>query len=96
MTAMFVVIFMDQYEKDKIHISSFIGLGGVSILCLIIFGSDSFMIPTMITIILLLTLLKKPIEKKEKLIDSKGDANLHCRWNNLLHAFSAFHFLMYS
>lgn len=64
MTAMFVVIFLDQWLKEKQHISSVIGLG-VSLLCLVIFGKDSFMIPTMICIVVMLTLFRKPIEEKE-------------------------------
>ena len=32
-------------------------------MCLFVFGADSFMIPTMIAIIALLALLKKPLEK---------------------------------
>ena len=32
-------------------------------MCLFVFGTDSFMIPTMIAIIALLALLKKPLEK---------------------------------
>lgn len=64
MTAMFVVIFLDQWLKEKQHISSVIGIG-VSALCLILFGKDNFMIPTMICIVFMLTLLRKPIEKKE-------------------------------
>ncbi len=64
MTAMFVVIFLDQWLKEKQHISSVIGLG-VSLLCLVIFGKDSFMIPTMICIVVMLTLFRKPIEERE-------------------------------
>lgn len=64
MTAMFVVIFLDRWLKEKQHISSVIGLG-VSLLCLVIFGKDSFMIPTMICIVVMLTLFRKPIEEKE-------------------------------
>ncbi len=64
MTAMFVVIFIDRWLKEKQHISSVIGLG-VSLLCLVIFGNDSFMIPTMICIVVMLTLFRKPIEEKE-------------------------------
>ena len=51
MTAMFVVIFLDQWMKEKIHVSSMIGIL-VSLICLILFGADSFMIPTMILIVL--------------------------------------------
>ena len=64
MTAMFVVIFLEQWLKEKNHTSSLIGLG-VALICLMIFGSDSFMIPTMICIILLLTLLRTKLEKTE-------------------------------
>jgi 4-azaleucine resistance transporter AzlC len=62
MTAMFVVIFMEQWLKEKHHISAYIGLGA-SLACLILFGADSFMIPTMIMIILLLAVFRKPLEK---------------------------------
>ena len=61
MTAMFVVIFLDQWMKEKIHVSSMIGIL-VSLVCLILFGADSFMIPTMILIVLLLTVLRKWLE----------------------------------
>lgn len=64
MTAMFVVIFLDQWLKEKQHFSSLIGLGS-SLLCLMIFGSEKFMIPTMICIVLTLTALRRPIEKRE-------------------------------
>ncbi|MCM1325596.1 MAG: AzlC family ABC transporter permease [Bacteroidales bacterium] len=62
MTAMFVVIFMEQWMKEKNHSSALLGLG-LSLLCLIIFGADYFIIPTMIAIIGMLTILRKPIEK---------------------------------
>jgi 4-azaleucine resistance transporter AzlC len=64
MTAMFVVIFMEQWSKEAHHISAYIGLG-VSLVCLIFFGADSFMIPTMLLIIGLLAALRRPLEKKE-------------------------------
>ena len=65
MTAMFVVIFLDQWRKEKKHIVALIGVG-ISVICLIIFGSDSFMIPTMICMLLALTALRKPIERSDK------------------------------
>ena len=64
MTAMFVVIFLEQWLKEKRHISAYIGLGA-SAVCLIMFGADSFMIPTMAAIIFLLTVLRKPLERTE-------------------------------
>lgn len=62
MTAMFVVIFLEQWLKEKKHDSAWIGLGA-SVICLWIFGADSFLIPTMLCILLLLTALRKSIEK---------------------------------
>ncbi len=47
--------------EEKIHVSSMIGIL-VSLVCLILFGADSFMIPTMILIVLLLTVLRKWLE----------------------------------
>ncbi|MGN0378692.1 MAG: AzlC family ABC transporter permease [Butyrivibrio sp.] len=64
MTAMFVVIFLEQWKKEKQHYSAFIGLGS-AVLCLLIFGPDNFMLPTMACILVLLTLFKKPFEKAE-------------------------------
>ena len=66
MTAMFVVIFLEQWLKEKEHSASLIGLA-VSVLCLAVFGPDSFMVPTMVLIVGLLALLRKPLEKKEVL-----------------------------
>ena len=65
MTAMFVVIFMEQWLKEKNHVSSLLGLG-LSLLCLLAFGAENFMIPAMLAIISVLTLLRKPIEKESE------------------------------
>ena len=64
MTAMFVVIFLEQWLKDKNHTPAMIGLAA-SVLCLIVFGADSFMIPTMVLILLALAVLRKPLETRE-------------------------------
>ena len=65
MTAMFVVIFMEQWLKDKQHISALLGLG-ISVLCLLIFGADNFIIPSMAAMLLMLTGMRKPIEQREE------------------------------
>ena len=64
MTAMFVVIFLQQWMKDKNHFSELLGLAG-SALCLKLFGPDRFIIPSMIVIFSVLTLMRKKLEKKE-------------------------------
>lgn len=64
MTAMFFVIFLEQWLKEKNHVSSLMGIA-VSVLCLIFFGEDSFMLPTMAAIVLLLTLSRKKLEPVE-------------------------------
>ena len=62
MTALFVVIFLEQWLKEKKHYTALIGVL-TSAICLIIFGADSFLIPTLLCILCLLTVFRKPIEK---------------------------------
>lgn len=62
MTAMFVVIFLEQWQKDRQHISALAGLG-ISALCLLVFGSDSFILPAMLGILAALALLRRPLSK---------------------------------
>ena len=62
MTALFVVIFLEQWLKEKKHSTALIGVL-TSAICLIIFGADSFLIPTLLCILCLLTVFRKPIEK---------------------------------
>lgn len=62
MTALFVVIFLEQILKEKKPYTAIIGVAS-SAVCLLLFGADSFMIPTMLCILALLTGFRKPIEK---------------------------------
>lgn len=62
MTALFVVIFLEQFIKEKQHITAYIGLGA-SALALAFFGADSFLLPAMLAILLLTIGLKHPISK---------------------------------
>lgn len=64
MVAMFVVIFLEQWLKEKDHTSALLGLG-LSLICLILFGADGFIIPSMLAILGVLTLLQGPLERKE-------------------------------
>lgn len=64
MTSMFVVIFLGQWEKDKNHFSSLSGLL-LSAICLMVFGKDNFIIPSMIAILIALALSKGYLERKD-------------------------------
>lgn len=65
MTAMFVVIFMEQWLKEKDHTSALLGLG-ISFFCLVAFGADNFIIPSMLGILGVLTLLRGKLEREEE------------------------------
>ncbi len=47
MTALFVILLMDQWEHTKKHAPALLG-GGIAIVCLLIFGSSSFMLPALL------------------------------------------------
>lgn len=63
MTALLTVLFVDNLLKEKSHAGSVVGVCA-AVLCLIIFGGDSFIIPSMLLILIALTILRKPIEEK--------------------------------
>ena len=65
MTAMFVVIFLEQWLKEKRHTSALLGLG-LSLLCLLAFGPGDFIIPAMLAILLMLTGLRGRLEEGVK------------------------------
>lgn len=66
MTALFVTIFVDQWKTTKEHRPALIG-AAATVISLIIFGKDNFLIPAMLFIIIILTLIRKKLEK--------GDSN---------------------
>jgi len=63
MTAMFAVIFLENWQKEKHHVPALLGLV-LPIVCLLIFGAERFMIPAMLMIMAGLTLLRRPLEKE--------------------------------
>ena len=65
MTAMFVVIFMEQWMKEESHMSALLGIG-ISLFCLIVFGAEHFIIPAMAAILVLLTFMRKRFEKGDR------------------------------
>ncbi len=66
LTALFVVILVNQWQAAKNHLPALIGIFS-AILCRLIFGASDFIIPAMVLILLLVTALKKPMERKELL-----------------------------
>lgn len=62
MTALFTTIFVDQWRETKEHIPAITGVS-VTVLCLIIFGPDNFLIPAMIIITTILTITRSIITR---------------------------------
>lgn len=62
LTALFVTVFTDQWLKTKEHKPALIGVIA-SVICLLFFGADKFLIPSMVLITLALTVCKKYIKE---------------------------------
>ena len=65
MTALFVVMFMGQWEEYPDHRPALIGLV-IPIVCLFVFGSQNFIIPSMALIIVCFMALKKYLQPEVK------------------------------
>lgn len=66
MTALFVVIFLEQWKSQKQHAPALIGIG-TTVLCLLIFGPNQFIIPSMALMIAVFSVFRKPLEKLSEL-----------------------------
>lgn len=58
LTALFVTIFVEQWLSTKNHLPALVGVGS-AVLCLVFFGAENFLIPTMILIAAILIMLQK-------------------------------------
>ena len=58
LTALFITVFVEQWKSTRDHVPAIIGLAS-SVVCLLIFGTGNFLIPTMILIILCLTIYRR-------------------------------------
>ena len=66
MTALFLVILTEQWLTSKNHFPAIVGII-CSAICLLLFGKDSFILPSMICILsILLAFKKSPINKHEE------------------------------
>lgn len=63
MTALFVVIFVEQWQSAKTRIPAMLGLG-ISLGCLLLLGPTRFVIPSMVLITLALAALRTVLEVK--------------------------------
>lgn len=66
MAALFVVMFISQWEETDNHRPALTGLG-CTLVCLLIFGSQTFLLPAMALIILCFSLDRKKIDKSDKI-----------------------------
>lgn len=64
MTALFVVMFLNQWKETEHHGAALAGIG-CSLICLLVFDSGNFIIPTMVLIVLYFALVGRKREVKE-------------------------------
>ncbi len=72
MTALFIVIFIDQWKAYASHIPALIGLGS-TIAVLLVIGPDNIVIPSMVLIVIALMLARKQLEEKTTIIREEED-----------------------
>lgn len=65
MTALFVVIFMDQWKTTRRHAPALLGLA-VSAVCLVIFGAQRFLLPAMGLLLVILGAFRGRLEEGEE------------------------------
>lgn len=73
MTAMFVVIFLEQWLHESCHATAMLGIlaaGG----SLALFGAQSFIVPAMVIILLALLLARRPLEQRYATPFSESEA----------------------
>jgi len=63
MTALFITVLVEQWKSTKNHLPAVIGLVA-SVVCLLLFGRENFLIPDMLVISVTLVLGRKVIERK--------------------------------
>ncbi len=64
MTALFAVMFINQWRESKDHRPALLGLGA-SLICLFIFGQDIFIVPSMAVIVIIFYMMMKLEERRK-------------------------------
>lgn len=62
MTALFIVIMVEQWMSTKNHVSAILG-AAITLICLLVFGAEYFIIPSMALIAVSLVLFRKKLDK---------------------------------
>ncbi len=75
MTALFLVIFVEQWFEKKNRIPEVIGVA-VALGCLWIFGADNFILPTMIIVIAVLFIGKKRLDENTLSVDDNKESEV--------------------
>ena len=73
MTALFFVMFLDQWDTASRHLPALIGVV-CSLACLLIFGKSNFMIPAMALIILSFFLCRNRLDDSAKVVKAPKTA----------------------
>lgn len=64
LTALFVVIFLNGWKEKKNRVPALIGIGA-SLVSIVIFGTEKFIIPAMIILLLVLTVGRRKLDEEE-------------------------------
>ena len=72
MTALFLVIFVEQWGNRQNRIPAVIGVVA-AVVCLLVFGADSFVLPTMLCIVVVLFIGKSRLDKTEIKYESEEE-----------------------
>ena len=67
--ALFVTLFTEQWLSNKNHFPAIVGVVS-TVLCLVLFGREIFLIPSMVLIAILLTTTRKTGKRKEETADA--------------------------
>ena len=70
MTALFVVIFLEQWKEYKSHLPAVVGMASAT-LFLLLLGPDNFILPALVVTVLALILLKDPINRRMETGDAR-------------------------
>ena len=72
MTALFVVIFMEQWKEADSHIPAIAGTG-ITLVALLLLGPSAFLMPALLIIVMILLIGRKKIVKVKDADNSRVD-----------------------